>query len=155
MPDYRRQHSELTLAEGLAEYYAEFEGQLTGRNMTREAVAFFRRHDVVHVIFGCDISLSDELIVKLSSIFGTTAGFGVLAGYRLAESKEIYAGLSHAEILSLMGKTFVLVPRTIWRCVTMASKWPWDDFDRHLDVPLFEIRERFGIRVAHSSGLAA
>jgi len=29
----------------------------------------------------------------------------------------------------------------------MGERWPFEDYDRYLDQPLGEIRERFGIRV--------
>lgn len=151
MFEYQSQNTGLTLSEGLAQYFVEYDGQLTGRNVTPEAIEFFRCHDVVHVVFGCDIALGDELVVKLSSILGTTAGLSVLKGYRLAESKEIYAELSIADTLTTIIKATVLVPRTIWRCLQMKSKWHWEDFESHLEMPLGELRQKFGIRVAHSS----
>ena len=93
MLKYQKQNSSQTLAEGLTEYFDAHKAQFTTRIMTKEAITFFERHDAVHVVFGCDISLSDEMIVKISSIFGTTVGWSVLKGYNLAESKEIYREL--------------------------------------------------------------
>ncbi len=128
-----------------------FEKQLTSRGMSPEAASFFRCHDVVHVVFGCDVSLEDEAVVKISSFFGTDGGAEVMRGYRLPESNEIYGGLNWSEIIVTTAKAFVLVPRTIWRCTHMTRRWPWTDFDGYLDTSLAEIRQQFGITVAHSN----
>lgn len=92
MLNYQLQNSSQSLAEGIAEYYAVHADQIRTRQLTPEATEFFRCHDVVHVVFGCDISLSQELVVKLSSMFGTSAGLSVLQGYRLEEFGVIVAG---------------------------------------------------------------
>ena len=118
--------------------------------MSPEARAFFRSHDVVHVVFGCSVALDDEAIVKIASIFGTTAGFGVLRGYRLHESQEIYQRLPLGAVLRTMARSVVIVPRTILRCRRQRSRWPWSGFERFLQAPLRELREEFGIRVAHA-----
>lgn len=159
MRDYEIQESSQTLAEGIAEYYAANPGLADARSMTPEARSFFRSHDVAHVVFGCNTDLDDEAVVKLSSIFGTSAGIGVLNGYRLHESVEIYKRLPPGAVLKSIARSIVIVPRTILRCLRQRSRWPWTGFERHLETPLCEIRKQFGIRVAHAdpgsrSGLA-
>lgn len=52
-------------------------------DLSAEAEHFFRCHDTAHVVFRCGSTLDDEAAVKIASIFGTTAGFDVLKGYRL------------------------------------------------------------------------
>ena len=104
-------------------------------------------HDASHVVFGCDISLNDELVVKISSIFGTMAGWTVIKGYRLPESTEIYEELQWVDIVHTAVSSLYLVPITIWRCIRMRERWQWDNFDEFLDVPLGQVREKFGIQV--------
>jgi hypothetical protein len=147
--EYMRQRCAMTLAEGLAEYLARYPLLAVAREGGPAAREFFRCHDAVHVVFGCGISLPDEAVVKISSIFGTSAGFGVLRGYRLDESRDIYRRLDPREAFMTGLRSVVAVPRTIRRCRNMRKKWPWSDFDGYLDVPLGEIREEFGVIVAH------
>jgi hypothetical protein len=149
MLGYEIQESPQTLAEGIAEYHAANPGLADVRSLSAEAMAFFRCHDVAHVVFGCSTDLDDEAVVKLSSIFGTSAGIGVLRGYRLHESVEIYKRLPPGAVLKSIGHSIVVVPRTIFRCLRQRSRWPWADFECFLGVTLGEIREQFGIRVAH------
>lgn len=148
MFNYQIQNSSQTLADGIAEYYAVHADHVRTRELTAEAKEFFRCHDVAHVVFGCDISLSDELVVKISSMFGTSVGISVLRGYRLAESKEVYEKLNLLDVLTTACKSLFLVPKTLFRCSRMCKQWPWDDFDNHLDMPLELIREEFGVIVA-------
>jgi len=91
---YQHADSLQTLAEGLQEYFAANAAHFDARSFTPAASEFFRCHDALHVVLGCDISLVDEMVVKITSLFGTTEGFRVLRGYALSESKEIYAELS-------------------------------------------------------------
>jgi ubiquinone biosynthesis protein Coq4 len=142
-PDTRQ-----TLAEGLAEYFA-FNPMLKRDSdlLSTEARQFFRSHDAVHVVYGCGTTMSDEAIVKLVSIFGTTGGLKVLRGYLHHETLDIYRKLPVSETLvALVASPFLMV-RTIWRCVSQSKRWPWAQFDQYLDVPLREVRAQFRIKV--------
>lgn len=147
MLGYQDQNTALTLEEGLTEYYEYNAKDLSTRELTSEADTFFRCHDVVHVVFGCNISLEEELVVKISSLFGTDAGFAVLKGYALAESKEVYVHLSVTEVVLTTLKAFWLVPRTLVRCARMKARWRWIDHDEYMNQPLSTIRKTFGVVV--------
>lgn len=149
MHTFELQDSCQTLAQALAEYYAANPGLAKGRAMSLEAQHFFRCHDTVHVIFGCSTKLDDEATVKIASIFGTTAGLNVLKGYNLYESRQIYWQLAVREVLRSITHSVIVVPRTILRCRAQRARWPWDEFDQYLQVPLQDIRRQFGITVAH------
>jgi hypothetical protein len=151
MQTYELQDSPQTLAEAVAEYYAANPGLARVRNMSPEAQGFFRSHDVAHVVFGCSTALDDEAVVKISSILGTTAGLGVLRGYRRQESIEIYKQLGLGEVLRSIARSVAIVPRTAFRCLRQRSRWPWTGFEDYLDVSLRDIRQQFGIKVAHGS----
>lgn len=118
--------------------------------MSTEAQEFFRCHDVVHVIFGCDVALDDEAVVKIASILRTTAGLQVLRGYRLHESLQIYRLLSVLDVVLSIVRSVVIVPRTALRCMRQRTRWPWSANQKYLQTPLRQVRQEFGIRVAHS-----
>lgn len=149
MHGFERQDSTQTLAQGLEEYFAAHPGLDDARRMSPESERFFRCHDAAHVVFGCGTSLDDEAAVKIASIFGTTAGFGVLKGYRLHESLDIYKRLRPMEVLRSIMRSVAVVPRTILRCRGQRSRWPWEGYPQYLDVPLRDIRRQFGIEVTH------
>jgi hypothetical protein len=149
MHSFERQASAQTLAQGLAEYYDANPPLAKGRGMSIAAQEFFRCHDAAHVVFGCGNTLHDEVVVKIASLFGTTAGVRILKGYRLLESREIYEKLSVLDVLRSIGQSAFLIPSTIVRCVWQRRRWPWESFDQYLHVPLRDIRKEYGIRVAH------
>lgn len=151
MHAYELQDSPQTLAEAVAEYYAANPGLASVRDMSPDAQRFFRSHDVAHVVFGCSTALDHEAVVKIASILGTTAGLGVLRGYRQHESIEIYKQLRLREVLKSIARSVAFVPRTALRCLRQRSRWPWTGFEGYLDVSLRDIRQRFGITVARSS----
>lgn len=137
----------ITLAEGLQQYYAQNPGLKRGEALPQAAREFFRCHDAAHVVFGCGASLADEAVVKLSSVFGTTAGLGVLKGYALYDSLDIYRRLPLGEVLTVIAAAPLLAARTILRRQRQRRRWPWSDFAALLDRPLDELRRDFGIIV--------
>jgi hypothetical protein len=151
---YELQDSSQTLAEAIAEYHAANPGLANLRDMSPQAQSFFRSHDAAHVVFGCSTALDHEAIVKIASIFGTTAGWSVLGGYRLHEAIEIYKQLRLREILKSIAHSVVLVPRTALRCLRQRERWPWTEFEDFLGVPLRDIRRQFGIVVANNGARA-
>ena len=151
MHAFENQDSAQTLEQGIAEYHTA-NPWAKGRALSPEAREFFRCHDTVHVVFGCGNTLDDEAVVKISSIFGTSGGFGVLRGYGLHESLDIYRKLRVSDILRSIVHSVVLVPRTMIRCLRQRRRWPWANFETYARVPLRQIREEFGIRVAHFVG---
>lgn len=151
MHAYERLEAKLTLAQGIAEYHRRNPNLIRGDRLSAEAREFFRCHDAAHVIFGCDTTLSGEAAVKLASLFGTTAGFAVLKGYRLHESVNIYRQLRLRDILRTMAASLVIVPTALMRCARQNKRWPWSDFSVHLDRPLCELRSEYGIRVVRSA----
>lgn len=143
--------SKQTLAEALAEYYAANPDLKRDATLSAQARVFFHSHDAVHVIYGCNTSMPDEAIVKLSSLFGTTGGFSVLRGYRLHESLDIYRKLPFASTLVALLLAPYLIARTLWRCARQRSRWPWIEHEQFMNTPLDELRARFGIKVAHAT----
>jgi len=148
MHKFEHQDSPQTLAEGIAEYHAANPGLSQARDMSAAAGEFFRCHDAVHVVFGCRNTLNDEAVVKWSSMLGTTAGLGVLRGYTLHESLDIYRKLRLFDVLVAILQSVVISPPIVFRCLRQSRKWPWSEFEPYMHVPLCQIRREFGISVA-------
>jgi hypothetical protein len=147
MHQFQHQHSTQTLREGLAEYFAAYPGLASVRDMSPTARAFFEAHDAAHVVFGCDTTLDQEAAVKLASIFGSTAGWQVLRGYRLHESTAIYRKLRPAEVAATIVAAVVIVPRTLRACRAQRERWPWERHREFQHIRLDALRAQFGIRV--------
>ena len=139
-----------TLAQGLAEYFDAHPGLKRDSDLLSPvAKQFFRSHDAVHVLYGCGTSMSDEAIVKLSSLFGTTGGRAVLRGYVHHETLDIYRQLPVASTIVAIVSAPYLIACTLWRCSRQRQRWPWVDYDQYVHVPLRQLRADFGIKVAH------
>jgi hypothetical protein len=148
---YQYQDSIQTMAQALEEYHAVHPGLSDAHQMSAEGQRFFSCHDAVHVVFGCGIDLDDEAVVKIASMLGTTAGLGVLKGYVLHETLEIYRQLRVLDVLRAIARSIVVLPRTIVRCAAQRKRWPWTDHHGYLNVSLRDIRQQFGIKVAHQA----
>jgi hypothetical protein len=147
MHAFQNPDCDLTLAEGLEEYYSSNPDLKRGEALSPSAREFFRCHDAAHAVFGCDTSLANEAVVKLSSLFGTTGGLSVLRGYALYDSLDIYRKLPLAEVLATICASVLIVPRTLVLRARQRKPWPWAAFDGFLGAPLVEIRREFGIRI--------
>jgi hypothetical protein len=78
---YQRQDSDLTLREGLAEYYEGHPGLFRPSQLTKDSARFFRSHDVAHVVFGLDTTLTDEALADAWTLLGTDVGLRRYVGY--------------------------------------------------------------------------
>ena len=145
---YASQASSQSLREGLAEYYERNPALLDPAQLDAASAELFRQHDAAHVVFGCDTSLRGETLVDTWTLFGSTLGLrGYLAYLRLPEVNQVFAEAGARRIASELLRCLPDVLRVVWRGGWLRRKWPWQSHAEHLDRPLAEIRERFGIRV--------
>jgi hypothetical protein len=71
---YQRQDSGLTLKEELAEYYEGHPGLFRPSQLAKDSAQFFRSHDIAHVVFGLDTTLTDEALADAWTLLGTDVG---------------------------------------------------------------------------------
>ena len=139
-----------TLREGLERFYNEHESHLshTKEGIPSEVKAFFKSHDIAHVLFGCDISLFGEGSVKVWTIFGTTLGFWKHIGaYKKANAFELARNFTFAHVVSNIFKFLISIPVLIIRSKKMHKPWPWSEFEPYMDASIAEIRKEFNIQV--------
>lgn len=140
----------LTLRQGLTQFY-RYNKHLVLRQqagLSAEAAAFFRSHDIAHVIFGCDVSLFGEGSVKIWTLFGTTLGFrNHIKGYRSVNAFVLSTDFSAGQYITGLPVFLLAVPRLIFRAMRMSKPWPWTAFTPYLDRPIADIRKEFNIQV--------
>lgn len=147
MAMYQEIECQLTLEEALQEYYKINSELFYDRKIAEDSQAFFRSHDIAHVIFACDISLLNEAMVKTWTAFGTTLGFWKhIAAYSREETSEIVKGISVKAILVTFFMSLVLMPKVVIRCRAMSKRWPWAEHEIYLDRKLVDIRREFNIK---------
>ena len=148
---YQDPASEQTLREGYAEY-VHANPELLDPDALGKAGRFFRAHDYVHVLFGCDTSVIHEALMDTWTIFGTTAGWRELTDYYKDPQQRaiIHDIVRQIGFLTFLWTLFAAAPRAfrvIRNTRKMTEKWPLYDHQQFLDVPLVELRRRFNIQV--------
>lgn len=147
MAVYQNLDCQLTLEEALEEFHRLHAELLYSREMTEDSETFFRCHDTAHVVFGCDISLANEGMVKIWTAFGTTLGFWRhIAAYSRPETREIAKEMSPGAVLATFFRLLVLIPRIILRCRAMSKRWPWSEHEAYLGRRLVDIRHELNIQ---------
>lgn len=154
---YQQPDSTQTLREGLAEYHAVNPDLFSPEELAKDENlgdlgTFFAAHDACHVLFGLDTSLPDEALADTWTLFGTDAKWRQLLSYFGSDAqKQFFATFLRdvgywALIKSSLG-ALPRVARVIWRSRRMTRKWALERWPDHLDVPLCELRRRYGIRL--------
>ena len=147
---YQEQDSTLTLAEGLEEYYTANVGTVTRpRDLPRESARLFRSHDICHVIFGLNTSLSDEALADARTLLSCDVGFRRYSAY-LAQDKQAKALFKELGYLRSLWVTVLATSRILRAVVAswqMRTKWPWEPPEEFQRRSLYELRVEYGIRV--------
>lgn len=143
---YQDPSSSMTLREALEELRAA-EADLS-MQVSESLARSLEAHDVVHILFGLDITDLDEVVAHGWMAFGTTLTH--------TEMKAVAADLQHRSIARTFagGHRFWLMIRALPRLLAsflasrrMTKNWPWHDYGVHLDRPLNEIRAEYGIKL--------
>lgn len=138
----------ITLREGVRRHRQKNTAISTEDDLSPEAQAFFRCHDVAHVVFGCDTSIVGEGVLKVFTIFGTTLGFrGHLSGYAAADAFRLFRQYSVLHVLTNILKLPVYLSLALVRANRMSKRWPWSEHTAYLDKTIEEIRTDFSIEV--------
>jgi hypothetical protein len=147
---YQAQDTNQTLAEGLADYYAANRGRvLPPTSLPTESAELFRSHDMCHVIFGLDTTLSDEAMADARTLLSCDVGWGRYAKYmtRDPEAKAIFKQLGLVAALSTTIRAVPRIGRAIWEAWRMPKRWPWNPPEEYQQRTLSDLRREFGIRV--------
>ncbi len=145
---FSRQNCQLTLREGLEEYYQKNPSFEIDIGLLGMPINTVKAHDVAHVVFGLGTSSAEELLLETRTFFGCQIGVKTYA-------KVIKQGFI-IELLKMFGPlrlirrfvlTFPKVFQTALQCILMKKKWPHFGYENYLDTLLYKIREEFGIKV--------
>lgn len=146
---YQEQDSTLTLAEGLEEYYRVNQGVVQRPELLPpESVALFRGHDMCHVVFGLDTTLSDETMVDTRTFLSCDVGWKKYLSY--AKDPMATALIKELGLWRMLWITLRTIPRmgrAIGEARRMTKKWPWIPPESFQTRTLADLRREFGIKV--------
>lgn len=147
--EYQRPETDMTLREGLEEYYRVHEN-VTPPSAYDEGGAheLFRNHDVGHVVFGTTTTMEDEARTDTWLMYGCDVGFwGYMAYLKQPEATAILKEIGWAKLLGGLWPMTRAMFQTRRRARKMAKKWPWAQHDELMEQPLAELRREYGIQV--------
>lgn len=135
-----------TLREGMAEFAAAQPGLL--RPSDPELARFIAAHDACHVLFGLTTVVEDEAIADLWTLFGSDMPVRRYAGYlRHPELASLFVEVGAWQITKVMLRGLPRIVRTIVRVRRMRVRWAFWGYADHLDTPVADLRQRFGVQL--------
>jgi hypothetical protein len=147
---YQQQDSQLTLAEGLEEYYTANKGiVIRPRDLPPDSLGLFQSHDMCHVIFGLGTTLDDEAMADARTIFSCDVGLRRYAAYlsQDKQAKALFKELGYLKSVWVTAKTLPRMLRALREARRMKKRWPWAPPASYQERSLAELREEFGICV--------
>lgn len=139
-------HPELSLRDALERFRADagIDGKFAAAGP--DSRDLLDRHDVIHVLFGLDTSIRQEAMADFWTLFGTDAKFADLRKYfDLPEQQELVDEFGWPKLVALTLASLPQAVRIAFRARKLKRKWPWNEYQRYLDVPVTQIRREFGI----------
>jgi hypothetical protein len=123
---YLDQDCDQTLRDALAEYFVAIPGLLAGPSLGPETAELMLRHDIGHVVFGCDTTVRGEPLTDVWQVLGTDVRLRDYLRYtRLPETRKVFA---QAGWSTLVTATLAMLPGVVtaaWRAWRMRRKWPF------------------------------
>jgi hypothetical protein len=145
---YQEQNSQLTLREGLADYYQVHPGIRRLTSWTQPVLNFSEPHDICHVIFSLDTNLTDEALADLRTMLGTDVGVRNYLQYlKNPDAKKIFREVGYFRVLLATIAVFPRFLKALWLHRKQRCVWPWDTSPEIFGKTLAELRKEYGITV--------
>jgi hypothetical protein len=155
-PSYTEKHSNQTLREGLAEYYALNPHLTPPDTQPPEFARILLAHDVGHVIYGCDTGMYDELRILPLFWWTSECTFSTFREMRKTNKSAIdvmyYDMTRDKSVFWLYGSIFKVIPRLIPELISTWLKTrkrhnrvPFLEFAPLLERSLLDIRQEFDL----------
>ncbi len=154
---YQQPDSAQTLREGIAEYHTANPNLFDPETLAKDESLgdlgrFFAAHDACHVLFGLDTSLGDESLADTWTLFGTDVSWRELWSYFQSDGqkqffKDLFREIGWWKTLTGFVRALPRVFSAMWHSRKMTRKWALHGWEAHLDTPLQQLRQTYGIRL--------
>ena len=145
---YQDQSSQLTLREGLADYYQVHPAIQRPERLDAAGAELFRAHDICHVIFGLDTNLADEALADLRTMLGTDVGVRNYLQYlKNPDAKKIFKEVGYFRVVLATIAAFPRFLKALWLHRKQRRLWPWHTSPETFGKKLVELRNQYGITV--------
>ena len=152
MYKYQEQNSELTLKQGLEEFYS-INSKFKELSEKEGKEGLFYQHDVTHVVFGLNETFDQEHLLDSWALWGTKLKWKKIYGYfKHPAIKEINKNLlKELGIWGLIKKIIIFIPfklLVVSRALRMKKKWNYHEISEELLVKkLSDLRKEYNINV--------
>ena len=151
--EFLHQQCQLTLREGLEELYRH-NPEVASVSKTKGKT--FTDHDLTHIIFGCDTSITGEILLKPWILFGTDISMREVREYaadpEVQQLNQEGAALLGGKFVASLKILFYYVPQFFWiwrnHVRKMRKKWPHSTLtEEMLDTKICDLRAEYKISV--------
>ena len=152
MQKYQEQNSELTLQQGLDEFYS-INPHFKKLSEPDGIKGLFFQHDITHVVFGLGSKLEEEHLLDSWALWGCKIKLKTMYEYMKHPAikkitKEIYKDIG---IWGIIKKIVLMLPLKlviVYRALRMKKRWDYHNFrNEHLKNKLSDIRKEYNINI--------
>ena len=152
MLKYQEQNSELTLLQGLEEFYS-INPQFRKLSEQDGKEGLFFQHDITHIVFGLNTKLEEEHLLDSWALWGCKIKWKSMYEYMKHPAikkitKEIYKELG---VWGIVKKIIVMIPLKLFivlRALRMKKKWDYHNITEDLlNSKLSNLRKEYNIKV--------
>ena len=152
MLKYQEQNSELTLLQGLEEFYS-INPQFRKLSEQDGKEGLFFQHDITHIVFGLNTKLEEEHLLDTWALWGCKIKWKSMYEYMKHPAikkitKEIYKELG---VWGIVKKIIVMIPLKLFivlRALRMKKKWDYHNITEDLlNSKLSNLRKEYNIKV--------
>ena len=147
---YQIQDSQMTLQEGLNEYYKinpHLDNPVDIKNPI--SALYFRNHDACHVFFGTHTGNLNEAVNDFLTIWGVDIVFKTyITGFlRTRESKSVLKQFLKWKMFLTIFRALKFIPTIRRHTNAMTKKWTWTPNKEYYNRSLNQLRLEFGYKV--------
>ena len=152
MLKYQEQNSELTLLQGLGEFYS-INPQFRKLSEQDGKEGLFFQHDITHIVFGLNTKLEEEHLLDTWALWGCKIKWKTMYEYIKHPAikkitKDIYKELG---VWGIVKKIIVMIPLKLFivlRALRMKKKWDYHNITEDLlNSKLSNLRKEYNIKV--------
>lgn len=106
------------------------------------------QHDAVHVLFGCGMSLQDEIAAHVWMMLATTAKMSEMhQAVASQEHQGVLSGIGHLQLMNVWLRSLPRLFSIVVRSLQMEKRVAMERLAELKEQPIFAIRQAYGIRL--------
>jgi hypothetical protein len=147
-PKFQQQDCDLTLAEGLEEFYEINRDKFSKAKQDTPWSKTFLAHDACHVLFGVNTTVIEEAYGDMWTLVGTSMKFGDYYEFgKSEEARKILEGIGLSKTIIGSIKALPGIAVIFLRSRKMKKKWDVWNFENRLNENLGQLREELNLKI--------